>query len=67
MANDAEDRLMVDLFRGYNGLVQPVRNKSELPLVVKMALQLVLLVNVVSILDVLSIDHEMIVQLCRSA
>lgn len=44
---DAEDRLMVDLFRGYNSLVQPVRNKSELPMIVKIAMQLVLLINVV--------------------
>ncbi|VDL62482.1 unnamed protein product [Nippostrongylus brasiliensis] len=43
---DAEDRLMVDLFRGYNSLVQPVRNKSELPMIVKIAMQLVLLINV---------------------
>ncbi|PIC51821.1 hypothetical protein B9Z55_002178 [Caenorhabditis nigoni] len=37
---------MVDVFRGYNSLIQPVRNSSELPLIVKMALQLVLLINV---------------------
>uniref|UniRef100_A0A1I7X706 Neur_chan_LBD domain-containing protein n=1 Tax=Heterorhabditis bacteriophora TaxID=37862 RepID=A0A1I7X706_HETBA len=46
MASDAEDRLMVDLFRGYNSLVQPVRNKTELPMIVKIAMQLVLLINV---------------------
>ncbi|CAD6191888.1 unnamed protein product [Caenorhabditis auriculariae] len=44
--SDAEDRLMVDLFRGYNSLIQPVRNKSELPMIVKIAMQLVLLINV---------------------
>lgn len=43
---DAEDRLMVDLFRGYNSLIQPIRNKSELPMIVKIAMQLVLLINV---------------------
>ncbi|CAZ65503.1 Acetylcholine receptor subunit beta-type lev-1 [Caenorhabditis elegans] len=43
---DAEDRLMVDLFRGYNSLVQPVRNRSELPMIVKIGMQLVLLINV---------------------
>ena len=48
LAADAEDRLTVDLFRGYNSLVQPVRNKSELPMIVKIAMQLVLLINVVS-------------------
>ncbi|CAI4229492.1 unnamed protein product [Auanema sp. JU1783] len=46
VATDAEDRLMVDLFRGYNSLVQPVRNKNELPMIVKIAMQLVLLINV---------------------
>lgn len=46
---DAEDRLMVDLFRGYNSLVQPVRNKTELPMIIKIAMQLVLLINVVCI------------------
>ncbi|VDM66697.1 unnamed protein product [Strongylus vulgaris] len=49
MMTDAEDRLMVDLFRGYNSLVQPVRNKTELPMIIKIAMQLVLLINVVSI------------------
>ena len=48
MMTDAEDRLMVDLFRGYNSLVQPIRNKSELPMIIKIAMQLVLLINVVS-------------------
>lgn len=37
---------MVDLFRGYNSLVQPVRNRSELPMIVKIGMQLVLLINV---------------------
>ncbi|KAK6015628.1 hypothetical protein OSTOST_18944 [Ostertagia ostertagi] len=37
---------MVDLFRGYNSLVQPVRNKTELPMIIKIAMQLVLLINV---------------------
>ncbi|CAI5437965.1 unnamed protein product [Caenorhabditis angaria] len=45
-ASDDEERLMVDVFRGYNSLIQPVRNSSELPLVVKVGLQLVLLINV---------------------
>uniref|UniRef100_A0A8R1DIJ7 Uncharacterized protein n=1 Tax=Caenorhabditis japonica TaxID=281687 RepID=A0A8R1DIJ7_CAEJA len=45
-ASDDEERLMVDVFRGYNSLIQPVRNSSELPLIVRMALQLVLLINV---------------------
>ncbi|CAD6186266.1 unnamed protein product [Caenorhabditis auriculariae] len=45
-ASDDEERLMVDVFRGYNSLIQPVRNSSETPLIVKIALQLVLLINV---------------------
>lgn len=48
MSTDAEERLMVDLFRGYNSLVQPVPNKTAIPLIVKIAMQLVLLINVVS-------------------
>ncbi|PAV63869.1 hypothetical protein WR25_03259 isoform S [Diploscapter pachys] len=46
VGNDDEDRLMIDLFRGYNALVQPVANKSHLPMIVQIAMQLVLLVNV---------------------
>ncbi|ETN69161.1 hypothetical protein NECAME_15493 [Necator americanus] len=45
-ASDDEERLMVDVFRGYNSLIQPVQNISEIPIIVKMALQLVLLINV---------------------
>ncbi|KAF8365877.1 unc-29 [Pristionchus pacificus] len=37
---------MVDVFRGYNSLIQPVTNLSTLPIIVKVALQLVLLINV---------------------
>ncbi|XGW29865.1 hypothetical protein V3C99_009146, partial [Haemonchus contortus] len=46
MMADAEERLMVDLFRGYNSLVQPVRNKTELPMIIRIAMQLILLINV---------------------
>lgn len=45
-ASDEEERLMMDVFRGYNYLIQPVKNISEIPLIVKIALQLVLLINV---------------------
>ncbi|CAI4227694.1 unnamed protein product [Auanema sp. JU1783] len=45
-ASEDEERLMVDVFRGYNSLIQPVRNISETPIIVKIALQLVLLINV---------------------
>uniref|UniRef100_A0A915PT41 Neurotransmitter-gated ion-channel ligand-binding domain-containing protein n=1 Tax=Setaria digitata TaxID=48799 RepID=A0A915PT41_9BILA len=44
--SDEEERLMVDVFRGYNSLIQPVRNLNETPIIVKIALQLVLLINV---------------------
>nr|AIT71768.1 acetylocholine receptor beta subunit 29 [Anisakis simplex] len=44
--SDDEERLMVDVFRGYNSLIQPVRNLSDTPIIVKIALQLVLLINV---------------------
>nr|CAD2204211.1 unnamed protein product [Meloidogyne enterolobii] len=36
---------MVDIFRGYNSLILPMRNSSQ-PLTVKMGLQLLLLINV---------------------
>jgi nicotinic acetylcholine receptor len=45
--SEDEERLMVDIFRGYNSLIQPVRNISDTPIIVKIALQLVLLINVV--------------------
>lgn len=45
-ASDDEERLMVDVFRGYNSLIQPVKNLNDTPLVVKIALQLILLINV---------------------
>nr|CAD2201584.1 unnamed protein product [Meloidogyne enterolobii] len=43
--SDEEERLMVDIFRGYNSLILPMRNSSQ-PLTVKMGLQLLLLINV---------------------
>uniref|UniRef100_A0A914ZUW9 Uncharacterized protein n=1 Tax=Parascaris univalens TaxID=6257 RepID=A0A914ZUW9_PARUN len=46
LCSDDEERLMVDVFRGYNSLIQPVRNLSDTPIIVKIALQLVLLINV---------------------
>ncbi len=46
MASDDEERLMMDIFRGYNSLIQPVRTLNDTPIIVKMALQLVLLINV---------------------
>ncbi|VDO76836.1 unnamed protein product [Heligmosomoides polygyrus] len=45
-SSDDEERLMVDVFRGYNSLIQPIRNISDMPIIVKVALQLVLLINV---------------------
>ncbi|CAJ0928755.1 unnamed protein product, partial [Mesorhabditis belari] len=43
---DPEERLMIDLFRGYNSYLLPIRNFTDLPVQVKIAMQLVLLVNV---------------------
>jgi nicotinic acetylcholine receptor len=45
-ASDDEERLMIDLFRGYNNLVQPIKHQNDTPAIVKIALQLVLLINV---------------------
>ncbi|CAK5088125.1 unnamed protein product [Meloidogyne enterolobii] len=44
-ASDDEERLMMDVFRGYNSLILPMRNDSQ-PIIVKMTLQLILLINV---------------------
>ena len=46
--SEEEERLMTDLFRRYNSLIQPIRNISDLPLLVKMTVQLVYIINVVS-------------------
>lgn len=48
LASLDEERLMVDLFRGYNNLVRPVENTSSRPLEVHFSLALVLLISVVS-------------------
>ncbi|KAL3078798.1 hypothetical protein niasHS_014580 [Heterodera schachtii] len=44
-ASDDEERLMMDVFKGYNSLILPLRNDSQ-PITVRMTLQLVLLINV---------------------
>ena len=36
---------MMDVFKGYNSLILPLRNDSQ-PIIVRMTLQLVLLINV---------------------
>ncbi|KAI6182200.1 Acetylcholine receptor subunit beta-type unc-29 [Aphelenchoides bicaudatus] len=45
-ASDDEEKLMIDIFRGYNSLIQPIKHSNDTPIVVKIALQLVLLINV---------------------
>ncbi|KAI6180199.1 Acetylocholine receptor beta subunit 29 [Aphelenchoides besseyi] len=44
--SDDEERLMMDVFRGYNNLIQPVKHMNQTPQIVKLALQLYLLINV---------------------
>ncbi|KAI6234386.1 hypothetical protein M3Y99_00788900 [Aphelenchoides fujianensis] len=44
--SDDEEKLLVDKFRGYNSLIQPVKHVNDTPMIVKIALQLVLLINV---------------------
>uniref|UniRef100_A0A0N5AIJ1 Neur_chan_LBD domain-containing protein n=1 Tax=Syphacia muris TaxID=451379 RepID=A0A0N5AIJ1_9BILA len=44
--SEEEERLMTDLFRGYNSLIQPIRNSTDYPLLVKMTVQLVYIINV---------------------
>lgn len=48
IASDDEERLMINIFRGYNSLIQPVKSLNDTPIVVRLSLQLVLLINVVS-------------------
>lgn len=45
-ASEDEDRLMIDLFKGYNNLIQPTKVNNE-TMIVNFGLQLVLLINVV--------------------
>uniref|UniRef100_A0A1I8BHJ7 Neur_chan_LBD domain-containing protein n=1 Tax=Meloidogyne hapla TaxID=6305 RepID=A0A1I8BHJ7_MELHA len=42
----AEERLIKDLFRGYNHLIRPVANKSNSPLEIRFSLALILLINI---------------------
>jgi hypothetical protein len=42
-----EEKLIADVFKGYNQLIQPVKHPNE-TLIVRIALQLVLLIHVVS-------------------
>lgn len=48
LASDDEERLFIDLFRGYQPLVRPVRSINDSAIVVQMGLQLVLLISIVS-------------------
>ncbi|PIO52335.1 Cation transporter family protein [Teladorsagia circumcincta] len=45
-SSEDEERLMVDVFRGYNSLIPPIRNLSDMPLIVRVAMQLFLLIDV---------------------
>lgn len=45
-SDSAEDRLLDDIFQGYNSLIRPVVNASAPPLEVMFSLALVLLINV---------------------
>lgn len=47
-ASDDEERLFIDLFRGYNSLVRPVQSVNTSAVEVKMSMQLTLLINVVN-------------------
>uniref|UniRef100_A0A0N4ZYX0 Nicotinic acetylcholine receptor n=1 Tax=Parastrongyloides trichosuri TaxID=131310 RepID=A0A0N4ZYX0_PARTI len=44
--NDDEERLMIDIFKGYNSYIHPLNPNTSEPIIVSMALQLVLLINV---------------------
>uniref|UniRef100_A0A915IX10 Neurotransmitter-gated ion-channel ligand-binding domain-containing protein n=1 Tax=Romanomermis culicivorax TaxID=13658 RepID=A0A915IX10_ROMCU len=45
LCSEDEDRLLVDLFKGYNNLIQPVHGANQ-TMTVTFGLQLVLLINV---------------------
>ncbi|KAK6011449.1 hypothetical protein OSTOST_23461 [Ostertagia ostertagi] len=53
-SSEDEERLMVDVFRGYNSLIPPFRNLSDMPLIVRVAMQLFLLIDVVSDISFIS-------------
>ena len=44
---DDEERLLIDLFRGYNSLIRPVRNVSSPPIEVALGMAMILLINIV--------------------
>ncbi|KAK0407735.1 hypothetical protein QR680_003556 [Steinernema hermaphroditum] len=46
LASDDEERLIIDIFRGYNHLVRPVQNVSTTSVEVAFSLAMVLLINV---------------------
>lgn len=57
--SDDEDRLMIDVFRGYNPLIRPVRTENgtivRQATEVRLGLQLLLLINVVSELFIFTV------------
>lgn len=55
LCSEDEERLVRDLFRGYNKLIRPVQNMTE-KVHVNFGLAFVQLINVVSILDGYSFD-----------
>lgn len=57
--SEEEERLMTDLFRGYNSLIQPIRNSTDYPLLVKMTVQLVYIINVVSWFNTTVYDYQL--------
>uniref|UniRef100_A0A914GU36 Uncharacterized protein n=1 Tax=Globodera rostochiensis TaxID=31243 RepID=A0A914GU36_GLORO len=46
ISSEVEERLIADLFRGYNHLIRPVPNVSSTPLEIRFSLALTLLINV---------------------
>uniref|UniRef100_A0A914CVZ2 Neurotransmitter-gated ion-channel ligand-binding domain-containing protein n=1 Tax=Acrobeloides nanus TaxID=290746 RepID=A0A914CVZ2_9BILA len=44
--SEEEERLVIELFKGYNSLVRPVPNISSMPVEVSFSLAMVLLINV---------------------
>lgn len=44
---DDEEQLLIDLFRGYNSLIRPVKDAFDLPIEVLFGMAMILLINVV--------------------
>lgn len=62
-SSEDEERLVRDLFRGYNKLIRPVQNMTQ-KVDVRFGLAFVQLINVVSVKNCLPDFHRFFLQFC---